>query len=202
MFIFPAPPTFPIQEIDMQTCWSINLAVHLLVWNVFLFLRVTGLILILWGQLAGLLLGGTSSSLSLGPRSALRTWNTRLCLQSTLSTVWAASHPVEGNCFATLPEKAMAPHSSVLAWKIPWAEEPGRLQSMGLHRVGRDWSNLAAAAALMNLPQVWQLKQHKCSFSSGGQKSDAGPTGLKSRCQWGSVSSGASREESVSLWKY
>ena len=29
------------------------------------------------------------------------------------------------------PEKAMAPHSSTLAWKIPWAEEPGRLQSMG-----------------------------------------------------------------------
>ena len=32
------------------------------------------------------------------------------------------------------PEKAMAPHSSTLAWKIPWAEEPGRLQSMGLQR--------------------------------------------------------------------
>ena len=30
-------------------------------------------------------------------------------------------------------EKAMAPHSSTLAWKIPWAEEPGRLQSLGLH---------------------------------------------------------------------
>ena len=34
------------------------------------------------------------------------------------------------------PEKAMAPHSSTLAWKIPWTEEPGRLQSMGLLRVG------------------------------------------------------------------
>lgn len=95
MFIFPAPPTFPIQEIDMQTCWSINLGVHLLVWNVFLFLRVTGHILILWGQLAGLLLGGTSSSLSLGPRSTLRTYSTCQWLQSTLSTVWAALHPVE-----------------------------------------------------------------------------------------------------------
>ena len=30
-------------------------------------------------------------------------------------------------------EKAMAPHSSTLAWKIPWMEEPGRLQSMGLY---------------------------------------------------------------------
>ena len=36
------------------------------------------------------------------------------------------------------PEKAMAPHSSTLAWKIPWTEEPGRLQSMGSRRVGHD----------------------------------------------------------------
>jgi len=41
----------------------------------------------------------------------------------------------------------MAPHSSTLAWKIPWTEEPGRLQSMGLLWVGHDWSDLAAAAA-------------------------------------------------------
>ena len=38
------------------------------------------------------------------------------------------------------PEKAMAPHSSTLAWKIPWTEEPGKLQSMGLLRVGHDWA--------------------------------------------------------------
>ena len=37
-----------------------------------------------------------------------------------------------------LLEKAMAPHSSTLAWKIPWAEEPGRLQSMGSLRVAHD----------------------------------------------------------------
>ena len=35
-------------------------------------------------------------------------------------------------------EKEMTPHSSILAWKIPWMEEPGRLQSMGLPRVGLD----------------------------------------------------------------
>ena len=35
-------------------------------------------------------------------------------------------------------EKEMAIHSSILAWKIPWTEEPGRLQSMGSQRVGRD----------------------------------------------------------------
>ena len=35
-------------------------------------------------------------------------------------------------------EKGMATHSSILAWRIPWTKEPGRLQSMGLQRVGHD----------------------------------------------------------------
>ena len=39
-------------------------------------------------------------------------------------------------------EKEMATHSSVLAWKIPWTEEPGGRQSMGLQRVGHDWATL------------------------------------------------------------
>ena len=43
-------------------------------------------------------------------------------------------------------EKEMATHSSVLAWSIPGTAEPGGLLSMGSHRVGHDWSNLAAAA--------------------------------------------------------
>ena len=41
----------------------------------------------------------------------------------------------------------MAPHSSTLAWKTPWTEEPGGLQSMGSHRVGHNRNDLAAAAA-------------------------------------------------------
>ena len=44
-------------------------------------------------------------------------------------------------------EKEMATHSSVLAWKIPGTREPGGLPSMGSHKVGHDWSDLAAAAA-------------------------------------------------------
>ena len=44
-------------------------------------------------------------------------------------------------------EKEMATHSSVLAWRIPGTAEPGGLPSMGSHRVGHDWSALAAAAA-------------------------------------------------------
>ena len=41
------------------------------------------------------------------------------------------------------PEKGMATHSSVLAWKIPWTEEPGGLQFIGSQRVGHNWSDLA-----------------------------------------------------------
>ena len=37
-------------------------------------------------------------------------------------------------------EKGMATHSSILAWRIPWTEEPGRLEAMGLHRVGHNWA--------------------------------------------------------------
>ena len=40
-------------------------------------------------------------------------------------------------------EKGMATHSSILAWRIPWTEEAGRLQSMGSQRVGLDWRDLA-----------------------------------------------------------
>ena len=53
-------------------------------------------------------------------------------------------------------EKEMATHSSVLAWRIPGTEEPGGLPSMGSHRAGHDWSDLAAAAALMfNFRSGW-----------------------------------------------
>ena len=44
-------------------------------------------------------------------------------------------------------EKEMATHSSIFAWRIPGAEEPGWLPSMGSHRVGHNWNNLLAAAA-------------------------------------------------------
>ena len=44
-------------------------------------------------------------------------------------------------------EESMATHSSIPAWRISGTEEPSGLPSMGLHRVGRDWSDLAAAAA-------------------------------------------------------
>ena len=55
-------------------------------------------------------------------------------------------------------EKEMAAHSSVLAWRIPGTREPGGLLSMGSHRVGHDWSDLAAAAAYFGLWINYLLK--------------------------------------------
>ena len=52
-------------------------------------------------------------------------------------------------------EKEMATHSSVLAWRIPGTGEPGGLLCMGSHRVGHDWSDLAAAAS--NCQTVFQI---------------------------------------------
>ena len=49
-------------------------------------------------------------------------------------------------------EKGMATHSSILAWKIPWTEEPGRLQSMGSHRVGHDLVTKQQRMGHMDLP--------------------------------------------------
>ena len=48
------------------------------------------------------------------------------------------SPEINPRTYGHLTEKAMAPHSSTLAWKIPWMEEHGRLQSMGLQRVGHN----------------------------------------------------------------
>ena len=53
-------------------------------------------------------------------------------------------------------EKAMAPHSSTLAWKIPWTEEPGGLQSMGLRRVGHDWTSSLSLLTFMHWGRKWQ----------------------------------------------
>ena len=53
-------------------------------------------------------------------------------------------------------EKAMAPHSSTLAWKIPWVEEPGRLQSMGLLGVGHDWATSLSLFTFMHWRRKWQ----------------------------------------------
>ena len=68
-------------------------------------------------------------------------------------------------------EKEMGTHSSVLAWRIPGTGEPGGLPSMGSHRVGHDWSDLAAVAARF----IWA--------------SLVAPTGKESACNAGDLGS-------------
>ena len=56
----------------------------------------------------------------------------------------------------TLTEKVMAAHSSTLAWKIAWMEEPGRLQSMGSLGVGHDWVTSLSLCTFMHWRRKWQ----------------------------------------------
>ena len=52
-----------------------------------------------------------------------------------------------------MPEKEMATHSSILAWRIPWTEEPGGLLSIMSHRVGHGWSDLACLHSCLENPR-------------------------------------------------
>ena len=63
-------------------------------------------------------------------------------------------------------DKEMATHSSILAWRIPWTEEPGRLQSMGLQKVGHDW--------VTNRRRQWQPTPVLLPGKSHGQRSLVG----------------------------
>ena len=69
-------------------------------------------------------------------------------------------------------EKEMATHSSVLAWRIPGMGEPGGLPSMGLHRVGHDWSNLAAAAAAEYIMRNAGLEETQAGIKIAGRNID------------------------------
>ena len=83
----------------------------------------------------------------------------------------------------TASEKAMAPHSSTLAWKIPWTEEPGRLQSMGLLRVGQDSATSLSLFTFMHWRRKWQPAPVFLSGKSQGRGS------LVGCCLWGCTES-------------
>ena len=68
-------------------------------------------------------------------------------------------------------------HSSTLAWKIPWTEEPGRLQSMGLRRVGHDWATSLSLFTFMHCRRKWQPTP---MFLSGESQGQGRPGGLPS----------------------
>ena len=61
-------------------------------------------------------------------------------------------------------EKEMAAHSSTLSWKIPWTEEPGRLQSMGLQRVGHDWATSLHIVDYVRLSFKWMAKSFSYTY--------------------------------------
>ena len=71
-------------------------------------------------------------------------------------------------------EKAMATHSSTLDWKIPSTEEPGRLQSMGLQRVGHDWVTSLSLFTFMHWRRKWQPTPVFLPAESQGQRSLVG----------------------------
>ena len=66
-------------------------------------------------------------------------------------------------------EKATATHSGTLAWKIPWMEEPGRLQSMGLPRVGHNWATSLSLFTFMPWRRKWQPSPMFLPGESQGQ---------------------------------
>ena len=78
-----------------------------------------------------------------------------------------------------ISEKAMVPHSSTLAWKIPWAEEPGRLQSMGSLRVRHDWTTSLSIFTFMHWRRKWQATPVFLPGESQGRGS------LVGCCLWG-----------------
>ena len=80
-------------------------------------------------------------------------------------------------------EKAMTPHSSTLAWKIPWTEEPGGQQSMGLLRVRHDWVTSLSLFTFMHWRRKWQPTPVLLHGESQGWES------LVGCCLWGHTES-------------
>ena len=73
----------------------------------------------------------------------------------------------------------MAPHSSTLAWKIPWTEGPGGLQSMGLLRIGHDLATSLSLSTFMHSTRKWQPTPEFLPGESQGRRS------LVGCCLWG-----------------
>ena len=102
----------------------------------------------------------------------------------------------------TETEKAMAPHSCTFAWKIPWTEEPGGLQSMGLLRVRHDWATSLSLFSFMHWRRKWQPTPVFLPWESQGWGSLVGCCLLGShrvRHVWSDLAAAAAYIESTSL---
>ena len=90
-------------------------------------------------------------------------------------------------------EKAMATHSSTLAWRVPWTEEPGGLQSMESQRVGHNWAPSLSLFTFMHWRRKWQPAPVFLPGESQGQRSLGLPSmGLhRVRCDWSDLAAAA-----------
>ena len=120
-----------------------------------------------WGKSLG---GGNGNLLQYSCRDNPMdrgTWPTTVqgvAKSQTWLSIWICLHTLFTFHFHAL-EKEMATHSGVFAWRIPGTREPGGLPSMGSHRVGHDWSDLAAAAAAHSvLKYIGLSKNFICFF--------------------------------------
>ena len=93
---------------------------------------------------------------------------------SASSSALVAVSGLDSDHLKGISEKAMAPHSSTLAWKIPWTEEPGRLQSMGSLGVGHDWATSLSLFTFMHWRRKWQPTLVFLPAESQGQGSLVG----------------------------
>ena len=99
------------------------------------------------------------------------------CLTSSLNTVNFVLFSVYSGGMSELcptVEKEMATHSSTLGWKIPWMEEPGRLQSMGSGRVRHDWATSLSLFTFMHWRRKCQPTPVFLPGESQGQQSLVG----------------------------
>ena len=101
-------------------------------------------------------------------------------------------------------EKAVAPHSSTLAWKIPWMEEPGRVQSTRSLRVGHDWATSLSLFTFMHWRRKWQPLQCSCLENprDGGAwwAAVSGVAQSRTRLKWLSSSSSCVKLYSECSW--
>ena len=101
-------------------------------------------------------------------------------------------------------EKAMATHSSTLAWNIPWTEETGRLQSMGSLRVGHNWATSLSLFTFMH----WRRKWQPIPVFLPENPRDGGPWGLPSvglhrvRHNWSNLAAAAAACMDVTVGPY
>ena len=101
----------------------------------------------------------------------------------------------------------MAPHSSTRAWKIPWMEEPGRLQSMGSRRVGLDWATSLSLFTFIHWRRKWKPTPVFLPRESQGRGSLVGCRlwGRRVRHDWSNlaaaVEKGMAPHSSTLAWK-